>query len=162
MHGFHHPSSYSHDRFPPGTGFDRYLHHDSTPREPYHLERRSSEPMPTLRSPYGLQRQATVSSISSHFDYSHTVPLSQSAGLRRDTTVAIDSVTSLRPIAEFDPRPPHAGWTPKEEVDEEVHSRELLNNSGYGEARSPGDLQSGYGVSLIYRINENSNAHYSS
>lgn len=143
MQGYHH-SNYSHDRFPSGTGFDRYLHNDSAPRETYHLERRLSEPLPTLRPSYGLPRQSIISTISSSFDYAHT-PISQSAVLRRDSSVT-EPVTTLRPIVDFDPRPPHAGWTPKEEVDEEVHSRELMSSSLSG---GQADLHLGYMANAV-------------
>ncbi|GJJ10995.1 hypothetical protein Clacol_005224 [Clathrus columnatus] len=155
MHGFHH-SGYGHDRFPSGPTFERYPHDggsSSAPRDnnnnmnTYHIERRLSEP---IRSNYTLhQQQRQQSSIisSSHLqDYTHT-PISQTAVLRRDSSsVIVDPTTNtntLRSIVDFDPRPPHAGWTPKEEIDEEMQSRELLGNSLSGEPRSPSDMHFG-------------------
>ena len=44
----------------------------------------------------------------------------------------------MRSVVGFDPRPPHAGWTPKEEVDDDEQTRELLAGGG-GDGRSPAD-----------------------
>lgn len=42
-----------------------------------------------------------------------------------------------RPLSGFDPRPPHAGWTPKEEVDEDAQTRELLARASASPAETP-------------------------
>ncbi|KIJ55718.1 hypothetical protein M422DRAFT_240334 [Sphaerobolus stellatus SS14] len=48
---------------------------------------------------------------------------------------------NVRNMPEFDPRPPHAGWTPKEE-DDEAQQRELLSGGGMSSRTPPagGDM----------------------
>jgi len=48
-----------------------------------------------------------------------------------------------RSMGEFDPRPVHAGWTPKEEIDEEMQQRELLGGNGMGGRTPPGGADIG-------------------
>lgn len=128
MQGYHHhhPSSYdqydisSSTQLPRDSRDVRDAHHHTTtthPRDP--------------RDAHGHHHRATTfmsrqqqQSYPHAFEYTHN-PIAHSTLLPR-------AASGL----DFDPRPPHAGWTPKEEVDDDEQSRELLTH----DERSPIDV----------------------
>ena len=124
MQGYHHhhPSSYdqydisSSTQVPRDSRDVRDAHHHSLPRDPrdVHGHHRAS--------PFMSRQQQQ--SYPHAFEYTHN-PIAHSTLLPR-------AASGL----DFDPRPPHAGWTPKEEVDDDEQSRELLTH----DERSPIDV----------------------
>jgi len=56
----------------------------------------------------------------------------------RKESAAAEHGSSIRNLVDFDPRPPHAGWTPKEEIDDDAQSRELLGGNGAVSRTPPG------------------------
>jgi len=121
--GHHQP--YDHERYTNHSHSSQYIHspHNDIPtRDSYLQDRRVSEPY--LRNTL-LPRHTYPGPPS--FDYaSQPNALAHAEIVRREPA---EHGASLRHLIDFDPRPPHAGWTPKQEVDDETQTRELLSSN---------------------------------